>query len=342
MMIKDNSLSAVTNLNSNYVFSEVEKESLFDLLSEIKENPYFNKYNFLQSIKNLAESVKTPKFFKELCKHAKQRNNTTEPFFYLKNIPNDKDRPIFDFDNPVTSKRNIKKSFIAEAFLALFTTLTDSELITYKNDNNGDFFHDVYPMKQLSDTQSQKSLVSLGFHNDSSNHFARPEWLNMLCMRNSSLNTVYTTFVKSIDIISNLSDHTLNVLKQPQFDTPYDVLTKFGDEDAELDTTKKHSIINDDHNLIYFENRTTALNEEGEEAMKILNAVIHKNKYSLQLEPDDLISINNNKALHSREIVSIKDPEAHKTRWSIKTYSVPSLDKYKHLFIEGEYGVING
>lgn len=92
--------------------------------------------------------------------------------------------------------------------------------IGYINVNDGDVFQDIYPMKSLSETQSQKALVALGFHKDLANHFVRPDFVNMLSMRAYEGNQIFTTFVKNIDLIQKLDPSDLDLMRQELFYTP--------------------------------------------------------------------------------------------------------------------------
>jgi hypothetical protein len=326
----------------DFVFSGSQREALTACLRSVQVNPYRNPEEFRRAIATFVDEEAVPKFFSELCRTLASRDGSATPVIFMKNAPNDKERPYFDYVNPVQAKRAHKREFIAESFLELVVRLLGAQTITYANDNDGDFFHDVHPMEALAQSQSQKSVVDLGFHNDSANHFARPEWVNMLCMRNSATNAVYTTYVSNREVISNLNAMTRRALEQPHFYTPYDDLTVHGNRSGTLGNTELHPIVGDQWKLVFFEGRTVAHSEEGKLAVRALGQALHDYKYMHRMEPDDFVCIDNNRSLHGREVRHIADPEAHRARWLIKSYSVSDLSRFEHFFVAGRYGVVDG
>jgi hypothetical protein len=97
--------------------------------------------------------------------------------------------------------------------------------IGYINVNNGDIFQDIHPMRSLMETQSQKASKTIYFHKDLANHFVRPDWVNILGLRASPENDIYTSFVRNKDLIEALDPIILDRLRREEFNTPYDDLT---------------------------------------------------------------------------------------------------------------------
>lgn len=76
------------------------------------------------------------------------------------------------------------------------------EPIGYTNVNDGDIFQDIHPKRDLVNSQSQKALKPIFFHKDLANHFVRPDWVNILGLRASTENEVYTSFARNKDVYS--------------------------------------------------------------------------------------------------------------------------------------------
>jgi len=323
-----------------YHFSNQETSKLQKVLN-IKINPYQKQSAFFSAIKTLANTVNSLSFFKDLCQQISCANLYETPAFILKNCPIDAELPVFDIENPVDSKYQLKNTFISEAFLALYSEYTNSAPMGYKNINNGDHFHDVYPMKKLINSQSQKSLITLGFHNDLPNHIARPDWVNILCLRNHHDNQVSTTVINNTDIIKNLDSETLAILKQPIFKTPQEVISVHGGSDPDAIPLKAIYREDDLMPLCYFETRTKATTSIGEKAIAILNAVLHKVKQRVFLMPGDFISIANNYSLHAREVISLGNKQAHQKRWLQKTFNVNNINQYEKHMIDNKFRVMD-
>lgn len=272
----------------DFVFYDSEKKQLIDFLSEIKINPYSNYYTFMNVIKMLTESDVVPIRFNTFCNSMKMESPTLKPLIFLKNCPIDVNVPIFDYEDPVNSKYQLKKTHITEGFLALYATLMGWPIIAHNSVNNGDFFHDIYPKDKLYDSQSQKTLETLKFHKDFTNHFVIPDYVNVISVRDSSENEVYSTFVENKKVIQSLSDQSQNILRQTLFDTPYDDISV---KDGKLSgDTKKHAIINGEYGLKVFEGRTKGTTPQAQDALDELIEKLHQYKISLTTQVSFIIS----------------------------------------------------
>lgn len=326
----------------DYTFTSEEHALLYSCFASLKTNPYSDYGSFMNELKESVSEKRIPSVLFDIAKYARERNGFSNPFLFLKNCPIDEDKPIFDFKRPVDSKYELKKSFIAEGFLGLHSLLTEMPIVRYGLMNNGDAFHDIYPMEQLSTSLSQKSLVSLGHHQDFPIHFARPKWVNMMAIRNPIQNDVYTTFVRNCDILAGLDSQTIKILSDSDFYTPYDDITKHGDSRNVLNNDGDYKPIKVGNMLMYYEGRTRSRTPEGNAAITALNAAIAKHTTRIKLEDGEFISIDNETTLHGRDVGEIRDLSAHKTRWLIKSHSVPSLSPFVDRFMPGKLGVVNG
>ncbi|SFS96085.1 hypothetical protein [Marininema halotolerans] len=328
-------------LSVDIAFTDNDRDYLKECFLQITTNPYTDYDQFQEKIKDLAENDARVQEIMAILRPYKDRDLHEHPFFTLTNCPIDEDLPVFDFKDPVNSKYELKKTFVAEAFLQWFAYIMDQPAIGYVNVNNGDVFQDIYPMESLQETQSQKAIVPLGFHKDLANHFVRPDFVNMLGMRSFHGNQIYTTFVTNKELLAHMSPEEQFILKQALFYTPFDDLSVYGNK-KKLGRAKDHAILIDNDDLAYFENRTVGTTEAAQQIVDKINRLLHQLKVSHLMKPGELISVANNHSLHGKDVLSVSDPEQQKKRWTIKTVNVFHLDKHQEHFLEGTKCIVNG
>lgn len=332
-------------IQTDFSFTPDEKQQFKEALSSIPANPYTQYPAFLKGVRQLLAEGRIPQRFVDMCKAARGRDLIAHPFHFVTNCPIDEGVPPFDFEQPVKSKYELKKTFIAEGFLLTYADLMGQPAIGYKNVNAGDILQDIYPMKELYKSQSQKTLLPIGFHKDLANHFVRPDFVNILGMRSFEGNEILTTFVRNRDLIDFLGPDLERVLREPNFYTPYDDLSTHSDKDAKLGRAANHPVIQGEADFVYFENRTVAYSDEGARAVEKVNEGLHSLKSRILMRPGDFVSCSNNTGLHGKDVETIKDPYQQKIRWSIKTVNVLDMEKHRQHFKEyvpGEYAIVNG
>jgi len=282
-------------------------------------------------------------FSKDFCHNRKHADDYVNPYVRLKNCPVDSALPSLDLDNPVVDKRKKKTSYVAEAFLLAYAELMGQQPIGYINVNDGDVFQDIHPMRSLMETQSQKASKTIYFHKDLANHFVRPDWVNILGLRASPKNEIYTSFVRNKDLIEALDPTVLELLRQEIFMTPYDDLT-LSSSNVELGTPPNHPILGGatDYDIRFFENRTSGITPEAQEAVDEVIRTLHQLKKRLLVLKGDFIGSANNECIHNKEVIHIGDEAAVTNRWLMKTVNVRSLDAHKSHMCEREVRIING
>ncbi|WP_175324729.1 hypothetical protein [Frankia sp. Cppng1_Ct_nod] len=325
----------------DFEFTDSERDGLAKELNSINANPYRTYDAFLFQVRVLIADGKVPERFVRFSESLVDRDRDRDPVILVKNAPIDRDVPPFDFDEPVRSKYEIKKTFIAEAFLALFAELRKTPGIGYVNVNDGDVFQDIYPKRALSESQSQKALKEIYFHKDLANHFVRPDHVYMLGMRSNPVNEVYTTFVRNIDVIEAFTAEELEQLRRPNFYTPFDDLTVYGGN-RELGDADQHPVLSGETDIRYFENRTVGLIPEAEALSQKLKKVLHNVKERVFISPGDFACVYNNHAVHAKEIISIGSEDALRERWIIKSVNVDDLAPHAEHFIPGTDYLVNG
>ncbi|ERJ37720.1 putative oxygenase [Burkholderia sp. AU4i] len=217
------------------------------------------------------------------------------------------------------------------------------EPIGYANVNDGDIFQDIHPKRDLVASQSQKALKPIFFHKDLANHFVRPDWVNILGLRSSTENEVYTSFVRNKDLLNELDSQTQAVLRRPEFYTPFDDLTMYKSA-VQLGNADMHPILGGatPTDFRFFENRTEGQTPAAKLAVARLVDVLHRLKKRVLIQPGDLIGSANNDCLHNKDVGTIRDEKALKERWLMKTVNVRSLQDHHAHFIEGRPRIVHG
>ena len=165
---------------ADYVFSAKEQQELFEILSKVKSNPFTEYDTFLLDIRAIISNGKLPKAFLELIRTFKNRDEEKQPYVYLKNCPMDKKLPVLNWENPRKSKLELKKTFIAEAFLVLYSELMKTPTLAYRFGGNGDYIRDVHPSKKFQKSHTSQTLTSFGFHKELPIRDTSPDYLRIM------------------------------------------------------------------------------------------------------------------------------------------------------------------
>lgn len=326
-----------------FTFSEAEKIKTHELLNEITINPYQNYDAFMAAVTDIVRNGEVPERFLIHCENKRKIDEYESPYTVFDNCPIDAELPWLGFINPVEDKRKLKQTFVAEGMLGLSAILLNQSPIGYMNVNDGDVFQDIHPKQDLQNSQSQKALNEIFFHKDLANHFVRPDWVNILGLRNNSKNEIYTCFARNVDILSKLSSETKNVLRENLFYTPFDDLSTHKSH-VQLGEADIHPVLGGvtPTDIRYFENRTKGINETAEASIAKLKQAIHDVKVPVFVSPGLFMGAANNDCLHNKEIRNISNQEALKSRWLMKTVNVRNLNDHSKHFVQGKKNIVAG
>jgi L-asparagine oxygenase len=326
-----------------FIFEDHEKKDLMHFLLEIRRNPYADYDAFSAAVDDLATSGVVPNRFADFCESRKEVDLFDDPYVLMENCPLDPVVPYLDFDEPVLDKRTNKKTFVAEGFLQLYAILMDQNPIGYINVNDGDVFQDIHPKRNLVDTQSQKALKAINFHKDLANHYVRPDWVNIIGMRNNRENEIFTCFVSNKDLLAALDEDTKHVLREEEFLTPYDDLT-LASNNLAMGEAPKHRILGGatEYDIRFFEKRTIGLTDRAKTALERLTETLHKLKEPVFVDAGAFIGSANNECIHNKEVRNVTSPEDVRNRWLMKTVNVASLDKHEQHMMPGSRHIVAG
>ena len=338
------------NENKIKVYEINKPDVIYELLSRIVSNPYQDYNAFKKEIEHMIYQNKDQLTdFINLCNTIITDRQNQSNIHHIKNCVIDKIIPIFDPENPVDSKYEKKKTFIAEGFLLLFSICTKSPILGYETRNNGDMYQDVYSQSKYADTQTQKAAGDLYFHNDRTAHEIRADILCLLGMRVNPKNHSYTGYVDGTSLLENISKEYQQVLRGPYFTTPFDLYSS--DSNALQENSGKHSILFNDHSFRYYDTRTTYATDINspestiakEALLSLKDAIQLTKKHYIKINTSDLLCIPNQEGLHCRINIDISSEEDHKKRYLLKTYnfnSIESCSKYASSFFKNTAGLV--
>ncbi|WP_076879658.1 hypothetical protein [Bordetella sp. H567] len=330
-------------LTVDFCFTPQDSARLQRALTAIDVNPYARYGQFEAHVDAVIRDGHVPDAFLDCCAARRDADSYEDPYVVLRNCPIDEALPYLDFDDPVGDKRARKRTYVAEAFLLLYARLMGQEPIGYANVNDGDIFQDIHPKKSLADTQSQKAMKPIYFHKDLANHFVRPDWVNILGLRASPQNQVYTSYVRNKELLAELGEDVCADLRRQEFHTPYDDLTLHNSK-VQLGEAEVHPVLGGatPTDIRFFENRTRGLTPRATRAVEALITALHKLKRRVQILPGDLVGAANNDCLHNKDVGQVPDPDALRNRWLMKTVNVRSLAQHAKHFADDRPRVVNG
>ncbi|OON75412.1 TauD/TfdA family dioxygenase [Streptomyces tsukubensis] len=307
-----------------YVLSDAERDQLATVLRSVAKNPYEDHEVFSRAVGDLVARGEVPAFFVGVCARVREDRSTgASEAHVLRNCPLDPEIPVLDLDDPVADKHAKKKTFIGEAFLELFAQLVGTPLLSYATRFNGDFFTDVIAINRYSGMQTGFSDSELVYHNDRTAHRVRADFISLLGMRCPEGEFIYTGFVDGRDLLDHLGDEEQNQLRQAQFVTPFDVLSR--DNNGDLTVSEVHPILENHHSFRYLDTCTTVApgaREAAKDALLALkNALVRADKTRHRIQTGDLFVFANQDGLHSRDKMEINDPARARQRWLLKTYA---------------------
>ncbi|MBK2125298.1 TauD/TfdA family dioxygenase [Fangia hongkongensis] len=333
-------------MNPLHHFSNDEKQALFDALSQIKSHPYDSYNAFTDELDGIINSGKIPAFFHEICHKIKEDRTTGKSSAHvLRNCPVDADIPELDQEDPFKDKLAKKKTFVGEAFLALFSKLTATPLLAYGNRFEGSFFADVIAVNKYSGYDSQFGDTELAYHNDRSAHEVRADFVTLLGTRCPQNELIFTNYIDGKDILEFISPEYEAILREAHYYTPFDIhsLTTMN-----VSESIAHPIIEGDSLIRYRDSWTIYTKDAPEKAKEALiafrYAMTRATKTHHRMQDGDLFSFGNQRGLHSREHMEIVDKDTARTRWLLKTYSFKdkeTAEKFTHRYKKEAFGCVD-
>lgn len=193
-------------------------------------------------------------------------------------------------------------------FGAYSTLIADETLIKYAEklgqpfgyiqEQNGQLIQNIVPVHKLEfDQISSSSKAELQMHTETAFHPYMPKYVLLLCLRGDI--TAETTYALLEDILENLDDSVISLLKTDSFCTSIDQSFR---TKSECDVfIRKQIVSNDEQKLIYDSELMKPLNKNAGYALSQMSTAIQKVKRSIVLKTGDLMIIDNYKTIHGRK-----------------------------------------
>ncbi|MYW69312.1 taurine catabolism dioxygenase TauD [Streptomyces sp. SID8379] len=307
-----------------YTFTDSDRDSLKESLEFLGASPYEDYEKFSDAIAALIAEGRVPDGLTSACRLIRgQREARVTYAHVISNSPLDSERPVFDQSNPVDDKYLQKRTFVGEGMLELVGRLTGTPLLSYATRNNGDFFHDVYADNRYAGTQTQKTDWELHWHNDRTAHPVRADYLALLGMRCPTKDLVYTKYVDGRELLKYISPRAQELLRRPEFVTPYDELSRDSNKGQRL--SEAHAVLENEHSFRYYDTRTEPADRASAahyEALREFRDALAKCREQYhRIQDGDLLVIANQDGLHSRQMIDIQDAGTTRLRWLLKTYA---------------------
>lgn len=182
--------------------------------------------------------------------------------------------------------------------------------VGYIQEQNGKLIQNLYPVKKTETDQiSTSSKVVLEMHTETAFHPYRPSAVLLLCLRGDD--SAATTYADSFDIVSQLSEESIETLQKNWFTTQIDQSFRTnGEENMEMVTpvlqeSSESSV--DKYKLTYdsFFMKAKGVDDESqalaERALDEFRRAVEKCTKEVVLKTGDLLVINNKYTIHGRK-----------------------------------------
>ncbi len=328
-----------------HTFTEDESRSLSAVFGSITVSPYSDYPEFKCHVANKIEGGGVPDFFLTLCKRIRADRIQGNMVHVLKNCPVDSEIPDLNYDDPVTDKYRLKKTFVGEAFMEAFAYLLGTPLLSYATRNKGDFFTDVVSINRFRGKRTGFTDGDLIYHNDRTCHKVRADFITLLGLRCPLNDLVYTTYIDGKDIISHLSPKHVDALRECWYVTEVDDLTR--ESNRTWEKSEAHAVILKDRTIRFQDTLTkpvaTAPSLATEALLEFKDAITKSPKRRHRLEYGDLLVFANQHGLHNRERIEVNNPLDTAKRWLLKTYTfkdAATADAHAAYWADGVYGCV--
>ena len=213
----------------------------------------------------------------------------------LKNLPIDPEIPRTPTDGSNTLN---KATFVAEAMLLALGELSGAKVVGYSAEvqYSNPWVHEGFPRDSPGSALTAASELS--YHQDMSYQDNIPDILGLYCLREGHDKGVWTTLIDVREIILQLPDDIVSVLRQPRFQirTSDWVATSWSATSQGRPMLEGYSL----HLPVHWENMV-GLDNESQWALALMQeAILKAEPHKVHFEPGDLVFFNNQRMVHGR------------------------------------------
>jgi len=213
----------------------------------------------------------------------------------LKNLPIDPVVPRTPTDG---SKSLNKETYVAEAMLLALGELSGAKVVGYSSEvqYSNPWVHEGFPREGVGSALT--AAHELSYHQDMSYQDHIPDILGLYCLREGHDKDVWTTLVDVREIIAQLPDDVVKVLREPRFriQTSDWVDASFSADDQGRAILDGYSL----HLPVHWENMI-GLDSEAKSALALLQeAIVAAEPHKVHFEEGVLVFFNNQRVVHGR------------------------------------------
>lgn len=211
----------------------------------------------------------------------------------LANLPVDADRLR---DTPSTPD-SVEREATVPAAVAMLVGQQLGEVIAYRDEKFGALVQNVVPVPSLARSQSNGGSVPLEFHIENAFHPHRPHYVGLLCLRSDHERTAGTEICSVRRVLGRIDEADRKILEAPRF------VTEAPPSFRSAERTQPHPVLvgsPEDPDIRVDFNATSALDEEGRQALQRLRDTMADTGESLVLSPGELVFVDNRLVVHGR------------------------------------------
>ncbi len=238
-------------------------------------------------------------------------------------------------DTPQGYGTNALDGHATNGTLALVADALGS-LIGYADEKNGDLFHDVHPVRGEEDRMENSGSVAFAFHTENAHHPLRPDALALLSLRQGHDPMTATRVASVREAVAHLTVDHVAALRQSRFRSLYPTSFTRGKTGVRPEAGP-HKVIfgNPGREFIRFDSfNTSALDTEGERALRAMAEALEAVCVEVVLEPGDLLLVDNHIAAHGRSAFTPRYDG--RDRWLRRCYSHRAVPTWARLMMPSE------
>ena len=301
-------INPTTSSNSYTIeLSFLEQEEIEKIAFELRKiNPIKNADLFCEKAKQLSKQI--PIRIQKILNDFYFNGNKNETgFLLIRTIPCIHENIQ---KTPLVNTNSIGSDTLLASIQSIFVSFL-GEMISYEAEGNGQIFQDIVPVPNMGINQtSYSSDVELEIHTEQAFSKIRPDILSLACLRGDE--NAFTYVLPLNKILENISEEEYELLLKPLWKTGVDFsFKKNGYLFLEGDIRGPFPIINKINSiengtkiktlvLVFDQDLMKGITEESNHIIEKIVDIYYKNRIPHNLQPGEIILIDNRRSLHGR------------------------------------------
>jgi hypothetical protein len=287
----------LTKVGGHHLLDAGNSEEILPLISSFisKRDPYASPDEFLDEAELAFHQL--PRDLRLTVSNFRRDGNLYGALL-IRNLPIDADLPA----TPIDSRRSLQKtSCVSEAVLAIFARAL-GDPIAYKQEKDGELFQNICPTRRnIEKLSSESATVLLDFHTETAFHPYLPDFVLLFCLRSDHDRRARTEVASTRHIIPLLPLKYRSLLFQPLYRTGIDY--SFGSPSGRQANGPLLPVFYGnayDPFMKYDLDLMKGETIEAQEALAQMQTATNAAKNYVQLQPGDLMIVDNRRSVHSR------------------------------------------